>query len=280
MELKLLNCPNCGAPLPEDFTPNRRLECANCHSALLVTDLVESQAVVCPQCNTINDQQKRYCANCGQPLKIDCILCHTENKVGATHCRNCGAHLEAARARRSSLQEARQRHRLEFVKRFKEKEARQKAEKLQQLLDALDEPENHDMAIFQLNQMGAEAIDPLIDTLLNDDDPDARYGSARALGQICHQHSVKALIKARAARALITALQDSHPAVRYWSVDALGRCKSQTAVEPLAGLLQDPHEGVRERAKGALQLIGGERARQILAQTEPPKGLLGWIKGQ
>ena len=199
--------------------------------------------------------------------------------MGATHCHNCVAHLEAARVRRDSLQRARQRHRLAFIKRLKAKEARQRAEKLQRLLDDLDEPENHDMAIYQINQLGVEAIPPLIETLLNDHHPDARYGSARALGHICSEHEVKVLIKARAAKALVKALDDSHPAVRYWSSDALGRCKSHTAVEPLAQLLHDPHEGVREQARAALKEIGGPRVEQILARANSSsKGLLGWSR--
>ena len=127
--------------------------------------------------------------------------------------------------------------------------------------------------------MGEEAVAILIETLLNDDDPDARYGSARALGQICNEHHIKGLNKARIAKALITALTDLEPAVRFWSADALGKCKSQTAIESLAALLRDSHPGVRQHALETLQQIGGERVDKILAGLDESKGLMGWIKG-
>ena len=139
-----------------------------------------------------------------------------------------------------------------------EKEARQKEEKLQRLLDALDEPENHSFAIFQLNQMGLDAINPLIETLLHDDDPDARYGSARALGQICSEKEIKGLIKGRAIKALIKSLADDEPAVRFWSAEALGKFRGtqgKRGIEPLSALLKDPHEGVRRQAQRSLQQI-------------------------
>jgi hypothetical protein len=279
MKLEQLNCPNCGAPLPIDTLPNAQIECESCGSTFVAAGVAENDDIICPNCQTINTGDKRYCFKCGGLLKENCVLCHTENKVDATHCANCGAHLKRARAERDRLRNQRKRHRLAFIQRLKEKEARQKAEKLEKLLDALDEPENHDMALFQLNQLGVDAIKPLIETLLHDDDPDARYGSARALGNICQQHGIKGLIKARATKALIKALDDSEPAVRYWSSDALRKCNSQTAVEPLAAMLADPHEGVCEKARQALQQLGGERAEQILAAAEKPQGILGWIKG-
>jgi HEAT repeat protein len=177
------------------------------------------------------------------------------------------------------MQLARRQHRKEREQILQEKEERQREERLQRLLVDLDEPENHDLALFQINQLGVAAIEALIDTLLNNQDPDARYGSARALGQICNEHGVKGLIRARATKALIRALADREPAVRYWSSDALGKCQSQIAVEPLIALLDDPHEGVRRRVREALQQICGEDFEEIVAAANRPTGILGWIKG-
>jgi hypothetical protein len=277
MKIENLACPTCGAPLPGHFVPDRPTECENCGSLLMMAGMEVSKLVLCPQCQTVNTIDKRYCLSCGGSLKMDCILCHAENIVGAVHCAICGAHLERARQRRMDIQDARQRHREERDRVLREKETRQREEKLQRLLEALDEPENHEFAIYQINQMGANAVEAVVETLLNDHDPDARYGSARALGQICSQPEVKGLIKSRSAKALIKALEDDESAVRYWSADALGKCKSVLAIEPLAELLGDNHAGVRERAKLALEQIGTERAREILAERS--KGLLGWIKG-
>ncbi|MEM7346381.1 MAG: HEAT repeat domain-containing protein [Chloroflexota bacterium] len=159
-----------------------------------------------------------------------------------------------------------------------EKEARQKQETLERLLEDLDEPENHDFAIYRLNQLGEVAIKPLIETLLQDDDPDARYGSARALGQICHEQAIKVLIKARAAKALMQALKDSEPAVRYWSAEALGKFTGQTAenaIDPLIPLLKDSHKGVAAQARRSLVAIGGPRAEEAL---EKSKRFFNWLK--
>jgi HEAT repeat protein len=159
-----------------------------------------------------------------------------------------------------------------------EKETRQRAEKLLRLLEDLDEPENHDFAIYQIKQLGSDAVDALIKTLLIDDDPDARYGSARALGQICQEGQLKTMLKTRATQALITALDDTEPAVRYWAAGALGKCGSQSAVEALGPLLKDKHRGVREQAERVLEQIGGDQANKLLSENKK-KGLFDWLKG-
>jgi HEAT repeat protein len=124
------------------------------------------------------------------------------------------------------------------------------------LLNDLDDPAKHEFTIFQLNQMGREALEALEETLLTDADPDARYGSAMALGRICTESNIKVLDRAKAIKALIKALSDSEPAVRYWSAEALGKFKNQLAVEPLTGLLNDPHQGVRQQARLSLERLG------------------------
>ncbi len=278
MKITELACPNCSAPLSVDFKPNEKVECTSCGSIFVATLPDTNESILCPQCKTVNDAEKRYCLSCGEGLKVDCILCHTANTLGTAHCVTCGAHLERSQAKRDKLQQKRRRLKKERTERLKEKTERQKMERLQLLLDDLDEPENHEFAIYQINQMGADAIEALLETLLHDTDPDARYGSARALGQICSEHDIKTLTKAKSGKALIKALADEEPAVRYWAADALASCGNKTAVEPLAALLKDSHDGVRQHAKEALEAIGGEKAAQILAQADKPKGLLGWIK--
>ncbi len=283
MKLEKLACPGCGAPLTGDFASNQQIECDSCGLPLLLTNVETDNPVFCPKCRTLNGDEVRHCINCGQHLKIDCILCHTQNRADATHCTKCGAHLKRSRRKRHILQETGRLLRKERIEIFKEKQERQKYEKLQRLLDDLDEPENHDFALYQINQMGVEAVTALIETLLNDHDPDARYGSARALGQICAEQEVKALIKSRTAKALAKALSDREPAVRYWAAEALGKCRSKLAIKPLAALLKDPHEGVREQARSSLYKIGGKRVQKILAQNQQgksqSKGFMSWLKG-
>lgn len=278
MKLEDLACPNCHAPLKGSFQPGQQVECDNCGSVFLASEVEAPQAIACPACSTINAITERYCTQCGESLKIDCVMCYTENPVGTVFCANCGAHLANARARRQKMMEERREFQRQRTEQFKAKAARQQAEKLQQLLDALDEPENHDFAIYQIDQLGEQAIAALIETMLHDDDVDARYGSARALGQICYQHEIKRFNKARVTKALVRALTDDQPPVRYWAANALGKCAGQSALEPLATLLKDKHQGVRQQVHRAIERIGGQRAAEILAQEEK-RGLFNWIKG-
>lgn len=255
MKIERLACPSCGGSLSGDFLPNKKFECPSCGSALLITDLATDQTVLCPQCQTPNREDLRYCSNCGGSLKVDCILCHSPNRIDVIYCAHCGAHMERARAKRHEMQEIRRQVQLERLEALKAKEARQQQERIARLITALDEPENHEFAIFQLNQMGDEAVDALVEALLNDDDPDARYGSAIALGRICAEHDIKVLNKAKATQALIKALDDAEPAVRFWSAEALGKFKSAITREPLTALLKDSHQGVRQQARRSLDKL-------------------------
>ncbi len=281
MRIEKIVCPNCQAPLTGDFVPNQKIECSHCHTPLIVTHLDQNQPIVCPQCRTLNDEEIRFCNNCGTQISIDCVLCHTSNRVDMRHCVKCGVHLTQARLKRDSMRQKANLLREERLEALKAKELRQREEKLERLLDALDEPENHDMAIYQLQQMGVFAVETLLETLLEDEDVDARYGSARALGQIMASSKLNALDKNRVAtvKALIQALADSDLAVRYWAVQALGMCSSNLAITPLSELLDDPHPGVRDQARHSLQKIGGDRVEKILAEHKPKKGFFAWLAG-
>lgn len=277
MKLEKLACPSCGAPITGDFAPNQQIECNSCGVPLMLTQVETESPIFCPGCRTLNSDEVRFCTHCGNRLKTECILCHEENRIDTTYCAKCGVHIEHARAKRRRLQETRQRLEREREEKFREKEARQKQERLEMLLAELDEPENHDFAIYRINQMGADAVDGLIETMLNDHDPDARYGSARALGQICVEQEIRTLNKARTVKGLIKALEDREPAVRYWAAEALGKYGSKLAIEPLAGLLKDPHEGVRGQALSSLHEIGGDQVQQLI-EANRAKGFLGWLK--
>ncbi len=255
MKIERLVCPSCGGSLSGDFLPNMKFECPSCDSALLITDLATDQTVLCPQCQTPNREDLRYCSNCGGSLKVDCILCHSPNRIDVIYCTHCGAHMERARIKRQEMQEIRRQAQLERLEALKAKEARQQQERIARLITALDEPENHEFAIFQLNQLGDEAVEALVETLLNDDDPDARYGSAIALGRICTEQDIKVLNRAKATRALIKGLGDAEPAVRFWSAEALGKFKSAITREPLTALLKDSHQGVRQQARRSLDKL-------------------------
>jgi hypothetical protein len=74
MKIEQLACPSCGGSLSGDFWPNKQFACPSCGSTLLITDLATEQTVTCPQCQTPNREEMRYCSNCGASLKVDCIL--------------------------------------------------------------------------------------------------------------------------------------------------------------------------------------------------------------
>lgn len=277
MKIEKLACPSCSAPLSGDFSPNQKIECTHCGTPLLLSHVESDSPIFCKQCHTLNDDGVNFCTHCGQKLKEQCILCHTENRIDTRFCAKCGAHIERAKTKRRWLKETDQLLRRERLEILKEKEAAQKQRKLARLIEALDEPENHDFAIFQINQMGTEAVDALVETLLHDEDVDVRYGSARALGYIIATQEVAVLSRARnvTVRALIQALDDPELPVRYWAADALGQCKSNLAIEPLAKLLNSSHKGLRQVARQSLQLIGGKRVQQILDNHTPQKR--GWL---
>lgn len=269
MKIEKLACPNCSAPLTGDFAPNQRIECTHCGTPLLLTHLDTHNPIFCPECNTLNTEEVRYCFRCGFQLKAECVLCHTQNRIDTHYCVRCGVHLERAKNKRRLLQEASSLLRQERLEILKEKEARQKQAKIERLIEALDEPENHEMAIFQLNQLGTDAVEALIGTLLNDPDVDARYGAARALGQIMAEQEVKVLDRTRSAtvKALIEALADPELPVQFWAAEALGKCKSNLAIEPLSKMLKARHKGLREVVRNSLIHIGGKRVEDILGQS-------------
>jgi HEAT repeat protein len=94
----------------------------------------------------------------------------------------------------------------ERIAAWKQAEAESRKRRLEELLHDLDEPENHSLALYCINQYGSEAVEPLMSVLRTDDDPDARFGAAHALGSIGDP---------RAVPALMDALSDPEPAVRY-----------------------------------------------------------------
>lgn len=136
------------------------------------------------------------------------------------------------------------------------------AKSLEELLGDLANPDKHKPVINQLARMGEEVLRPLVETLLHDDNPYVRYGSARALGRICEEAEIKPAVKTGIAQILAKTLTDPDPEVRYWAAEALGKFErrfSQRVIEPLTALLNDPDESVRRQAQLSLQRIRGEQ---------------------
>jgi hypothetical protein len=262
MKLEKLDCPACGSPLGENVKPNHQFDCPACGSALILTDLAADEQIVCPQCKRINLATEQFCQECGAALKMACPFCYAQNAANAEHCKQCGVSLQRARQRKQAWLDEQRRHEAERQAALKQAEAEGRHARMQQLLNDLDEPERHSMALYCLSQYGAEAVESLV-ALLKDDDPDARYGAAQALGSIGDPRAVGPLVKA---------LNDPEPAVRYWASDALGRLRAEAAAEAIGNLLQDKHKGVRAHAAEVLEHLGGSKAQQVL-QKKGKRGL-------
>jgi ribosomal protein L40E len=248
MQLQTLKCPACGSPIQGQVKPNCQFDCPSCGSALILTDLAAADQIICPGCQRANDAALRFCEGCGASLKTACPFCYAENDADAEHCVNCGVNLLHARQRKQAWLEGQRRNEVERLAALKQAEARSHQARLQELLKDLDEPEKHPMAIYCLHEYGAEAVAPLI-ARLKDNDPDARYGAAQALGLIGDP---------RAIEPLVDVLNDPEAAVRYWAVDALGKLRAESAAEAMGNLLHDRHKGVRAHTAQVLQQVGGK----------------------
>jgi serine/threonine-protein kinase len=273
-------CPNCGSMLSGEVALNQPRLCSTCGLELILVGSAGGVEIrqLCPNCHTANRNDLQFCASCEQRLKVACVRCHAHNPANAVSCYKCGANLKSAESRRQELLEARTRSQKEREQAFKEKEVRQRQEKINHLVQSLANPVNQEFVIFQLDEIGEEAITPLLAALSGAAEPSARIGAAKSLGQIYQHHELKPLDKSKLVKGLIKALSDPSPAVRLRAAEAVSLFSGQlgqAAVDPLGALLKDKHEEVRQQARLSLQKIGGERANEILRKAG---GLMGWLK--
>jgi len=118
------------------------------------------------------------------------------------------------------------------------------------------------------SRMAEEAFRTLVETLLNDGDPQARSNSAKTLGRLCQEAEVKAPIRAGIVKILIKALADPEPEVRFRVAEALSKFSyefAQLAIEPLTLLLEDADEKVRQQVQISLQKIDERHAQEVSA---------------
>ena len=54
----------------------------------------------CPRCQAQNDEDARFCEDCGAPLELACPSCGQPVTAGKKFCRSCGAPLTQASADR------------------------------------------------------------------------------------------------------------------------------------------------------------------------------------
>jgi HEAT repeat protein len=112
------------------------------------------------------------------------------------------------------------------------------------------DPEVRITAAKELDEIGEDAVKPLINLLKSDDANLRKYAT----------FALKTMGSEKATGPLITALDDDDFSVRKFAAKALGEIKSTAAVEPIINLLKDNDWGVRVAATKALGDIGDERA--------------------
>lgn len=116
------------------------------------------------------------------------------------------------------------------------------------LLGVLDDPDSdlRACAALALGRIGAGSAAPALADRLNDDSAFVASIAADALSMIGEP----------AVETLADKLTDENPHVRLLSVRALSRIKSQHAIAPLFGVLEDPSYLVRHYAQEALESMG------------------------
>ena len=133
------------------------------------------------------------------------------------------------------------------------------------LIEALNHKENEiqDKAQLALVRIGAPAVEPLIQTL-KDENRNIRWRAAEALGKIGD---------ARAVEPLIQALMYGDSGVRKHIVRALGSIRDAKVIEPLALVLRDKSSEVRWEAAETLDELGWkpqndvEKAHYLIAKV-------------
>ncbi|GBC91931.1 Phycocyanobilin lyase subunit alpha [bacterium HR15] len=140
----------------------------------------------------------------------------------------------------------------------------QHEQQLHQLLEQLksrDEWERR-AAAWELGELGdPRAVQPLSQTLSQDESPPVRRAAAHALGKLGDPRAVEPLSKAALNN-------DKHPDVRVAAVEALGKLGDRRAVEPLSkALINDANRSVRAAAAEALGRLGDKRAVDPLIEA-------------
>lgn len=94
IEIKTLNCPNCGGSIPDTSKA-----CGFCGSKVILSDDRNKfvlAGILCPKCGVDNKEQNRFCSKCGEKLFKACPKCNTEIHFDSIHCSTCGKNLDDA----------------------------------------------------------------------------------------------------------------------------------------------------------------------------------------
>lgn len=152
---------------------------------------------------------------------------------------------------------------------------------IQQLITELGSKDQEQQleAARKLSTVGSQAVEPLIDALVNNKNRDVRKNAAVVLGMIKDARALDALVKCLKDRdgivrwssawslgeigdvgaidGLVDALKDSYSTTRHRAAEALGKIGSDRAISHLFPLLRDSNKEVRDAAKAAIAKIKG-----------------------
>jgi hypothetical protein len=242
MTLTSLNCPNCGHPLSNGVASRQPIKCQACGSLFLLSPREDEKFPnACPKCETVNSANQRYCKRCGTKLLVDCPVCYRSNSTQVEFCEGCGTNIQEEIHRREAWNDTKAKNDQRRKSILEKAEQDDQRREIARNIADLSEPERHSFAIFSLSRIGLPAVEPLIETMLEDPDPDARYAAARALGLIGDKKAIP---------HLTAALFDPDPAVRYCAIEALDAMGAVS--EEVEKLTKDKFKWVRERARKAL----------------------------
>lgn len=91
--METLVCPSCGSP---HFRKTSAVDylCENCNTRFKLSDnqayLLLVRGTLCPVCHFDNDENIRFCEQCGAALVKKCQYCGVETQVDRKFCGNCG----------------------------------------------------------------------------------------------------------------------------------------------------------------------------------------------
>ena len=133
VQVKALNCPNCGASIPDTSKA-----CDHCGSRVILSDDRQKfvlAGTICPKCGLNNKDQNRFCSKCGDKLFKECPKCHREIGLDSLHCPFCGDNIDNAAKQREIDNAAKQRE----IALAKHKDGLSQIELLKQKVEQLEQ---------------------------------------------------------------------------------------------------------------------------------------------
>lgn len=101
-EVRLLNCPGCGAPLGTDAS-----NCTYCGARVQISPdgtRVFIAGMACGACGWDNAPDRLFCGKCGANLMERCHKCGRPNPISLHYCGECG--MERGEARRQAVEQS------------------------------------------------------------------------------------------------------------------------------------------------------------------------------